>query len=157
MPFFVGCLGPSPAPPIARAGTALTKTNPNITMAASSSNINEIKEVFLSYNLETEFKSHVNNEIIQEKGCLKRFVEERNELQKKVEDLQVPLKETRHLGPFKKKADAILSCLLETHERESNRTMMLTALINDIIDGIREKERQVKLMEVHEQVSSDED
>ena len=85
------------------SNSTLTKTNPNITMASSSSsNINEIKEVFVSYNLATEFKSHVNNEIIKEKGCLKRFVEERNELQKKVEDRQVPLKETHHLGPLKK-------------------------------------------------------
>ena len=84
------------------SNSSLTKTNPNITMA-SSSNINEIKEVSVSYNLATEFKSHVNNEIIQEKGCLKRFVEERNELQKKVEDRQVPLKETHHLGPLKKR------------------------------------------------------
>jgi hypothetical protein len=85
------------------SNSSLTKTKPNITMASSSSNINEIKEVSVSYNLATEFKSHVNNEIIKEKGCLKRFVEEHNELQKKVEDRQVPLKETHHLGPLKKK------------------------------------------------------
>ncbi|PWA77787.1 hypothetical protein CTI12_AA219280 [Artemisia annua] len=125
--------------------------------SSSSNNINEIKEVSGSYNLATEFKSHVNNEITQEKGCLKRFVEERNELQKKVEDRQVPLNETRHLGPFKKKRVDILGCLLETQKRERNRIILLTALINDISDGIREKERQAKLMEVHEQVSSDED
>ena len=34
---------------------------------------------------------------------------------------------------------------------------MLTGLINDIIDGIRELEGQAKLMEVNEQASSNED
>ncbi|PWA73689.1 hypothetical protein CTI12_AA258190 [Artemisia annua] len=124
--------------------------------SSSSNNINEIKEVSGSYNLAMAFKSHFNNEMTQEKGCLKRFVEKCNQLEKKVEDRQVPLKETHHLGPFNKKAVAILSCLVETQEREHNRIILLTALINDISDGIREKERQAKLMEVHEQVSSDE-
>ncbi|PWA69468.1 hypothetical protein CTI12_AA297980 [Artemisia annua] len=125
--------------------------------SSSSNNINEIKEVSGSYNLATEFKIHVNNQITQKKGCLKRYVEERNELQKKVEASQDPINVSHRLGPFKNKRGAIIGCLLETQKRERNRIILLTALINDISDGIREKERQAKLMEVHEQVSSDED
>jgi hypothetical protein len=113
-------------------------------MASSSSN-----------NLATSVKRHFKKELTQERGCLKRFVKELNQLQKKVEDRQVPLNETHHLGPFNKNLDAILRCLIETQEMERNRIILLTALINDISDGIREKERQVKIMEVHEEVSSE--
>ncbi|PWA76190.1 hypothetical protein CTI12_AA236190 [Artemisia annua] len=127
-------------------------------MASSfSNNVNEIKEVSWSYNLATEFKINVNNQITQDKGCLMRYVEERNELRKRVEASQDPISVSDRLGPFKKKRGAIIGCLIETQKRERNRIIMLTALINDIIDRIREKERQAKLIEVHEQVSSDED
>jgi hypothetical protein len=116
-------------------------------MASSSSftNINEIKEVSGSYNLATEFKGHFNNEMTEDKSCLQRFVEE-----KKVEDRQVPLNETQHLAPLNVKAAAIRGCLVETQERECNRIILLTNLIGDITYGIREKEQQTKLMEVHD-------
>ncbi|PWA57260.1 hypothetical protein CTI12_AA410890 [Artemisia annua] len=102
--------------------------------SSSSNNVNEIKEVSWSYNMATEFKIFVNNRITQDKGCLIQYVEERNELQKKVEAIQDPIS-----------------------KRDRNRINMLTAIINDIIDGIRELEGQAKLMKVHEQASSDED
>ncbi|PWA40931.1 hypothetical protein CTI12_AA558770 [Artemisia annua] len=143
-------------------------------MASSSNNVNEIKEVSWSYNMATEFKIFVNNRITQDKGCLIRYVEERNELRKKVkasqdpisernelrkkvETIQDPISVSERLGPFKKKNGAIIGCLVETQKRDRNRINMLTALINDIIDGIRELEGQAKLMKVHEQASSDED
>lgn len=91
----------------------------------------------------TEFKFYFNNEITEEKGCLNRYLDERNKLEKKVEDRQVTLNETHHLRPFNQKAVQILRWLVETQERERKR--------------IHEKEHQAKLMEVHEQVSSDED
>ena len=83
-------------------------------------------------------------------------MEERSQLEKKVEDRQVTLNETQHLASLNVKAAAIRGCLVETQERERNRIILLTNLINDITDGIREKEQQTKLMEVHE-VPSDED
>ena len=104
----------------------------------------------------------------QERGRLKRFVKERKQLQKQVEDRQFALNETQHLGPLNLNSDAIIRSLIETHVRERNRIVMLTDLINDINDGIQEKERQVQFMEVQEEdscapkinikkVSSDED
>ena len=125
--------------------------------STSSNNINEIKASSGSYNLATTFKFYFNNEITEEKGCLNRYLDERNQLEKKVEDRQVTLNETHHLRSFNQKAVQILRCLVETQERERKRILLLTALINDISDGIHEKERQAKLMEVHEQLSSDED
>ena len=124
--------------------------------SSSSNNIKEIKEVSGSYNLATEFKGHFNNEITEDKSCLQRFEEERSQLEKKVEDRQVTLNEMQHLGPLNVKAIAIRHCLVETQERERNMIILLTHLIDDITDGIREKEQQTKLMEVHE-VPSDED
>ncbi|PWA39831.1 hypothetical protein CTI12_AA465290 [Artemisia annua] len=105
----------------------------------------------------TEFKIFVNNRITQDKGCLIRYVEERNELRKKVEASQDPISVSERLGPFKEKNGAIIGCLVETQKRDRNRINVLTALINDIIDGIRELEGQAKLMKVHEQASSNED
>ena len=118
--------------------------------STSSNNINEIKASSGSYNLATSFKFYFNNEITEEKGCLKRYLDERNKLEKKVEDRQVTLNETHHLRPFNQKAIQILLSLVETQEREHKRILLLTDLINDISDGIHEKERQAKLMEVHE-------
>ncbi|PWA77125.1 hypothetical protein CTI12_AA227940 [Artemisia annua] len=104
----------------------------------------------------TEFKNFVNNQITQEKSCFIRYVEERNELRKRVEASQDPINVSDGM-PFKTKHSAIIGCLRETQKMDRNRIIMLTALINDIIDGIREKECQVKLLEVNEQVSSDTD
>ncbi|PWA85418.1 hypothetical protein CTI12_AA149180 [Artemisia annua] len=125
--------------------------------SSSSNNVNEIKEVSWYYNTATEFKIFVNNRITQDKGCLIRYVEERNELRKKVEASQDPINVSERLGPLKKKNGAIIGCLVETQKRDRNMINMLTGLISDIIDGIRELEGQAKLMEVHEQASYDED
>ncbi|PWA36621.1 hypothetical protein CTI12_AA598030 [Artemisia annua] len=127
-------------------------------MASSSShNVNEIEEVSWSYNMATEFKIFVNNRITQDKGCLIRYVEERNELRKKVEASQDLISVSEPMGQLKKKTRAIIGCMVETQKRDRNRINLLTALIDDIIDGIRKMEGQAKLMEVHEQASSDED
>ncbi|PWA84016.1 hypothetical protein CTI12_AA054440 [Artemisia annua] len=125
--------------------------------SSSSNNVNEIKEVSWSYNMATEFKIFVNNRITQDKRCLIRYVEERNEHQKKVEASQDPISVSEPQGLLKKKTGAIIGCMVETQKRDRNRINLLTALINDIIDEIREMEGQAKLMEVHEQASSDED
>ncbi|PWA46825.1 hypothetical protein CTI12_AA505030 [Artemisia annua] len=93
--------------------------------SSSSNNVNEIKEVSWSYNMAAEFKIFVNNRITQDKGCLIRYVEERNELRKKFEASQDPISVSERLGPFNKTNGAIIG--------------------------------QAKLMEVHEQASSDED
>jgi hypothetical protein len=42
-----------------------------------------------SYNLATAFKFYFNNEITEEKGCLKRYLDERNQLEKKVEAVRL--------------------------------------------------------------------
>ena len=76
---------------------------------------------------------------------MKRYLDEHNQLEKKVEDHQVTLNETHHLRSFNEKAVQILRCLVETQERERKRILLLTALINDISDGIHEKERQASL------------
>jgi hypothetical protein len=121
-----------------------------------------------SYNLATVVKRHFKKELTQERGRLKRFVKEHNQIEKQVEDRQVALNETQHLVPLDENIDAIIRSLIETQVREHNRIVLLTALINDISDGIQEKERQVQLMEVQEEeacapkknikkVSSDED
>lgn len=124
--------------------------------STSSNNINEIKALSGSYNLATSFKFYINNEITEEKGCLKTYLDERNQLEKKVEDRQVTLNETHHLRSFNQKAVQILHRLVETQEKERKRILLLIALVNDISDGIHEKERQAKLIEVYEQLSSDE-
>ena len=104
-----------------------------------------------SYNLATAVKRHFKKELTQERGRLKRFVKERNQIQKQVEDRQVVLNETQHLVPLDENRNAIIRSLIETQVRERNRIVLLTALINDISDGIQEKERQVQLMEVQEE------
>ena len=104
-----------------------------------------------SYNLATAVKRHFKKELTQERGRLKRFVKERNQIQKQVEDRQVALNETQHLVPLDENRNAIIRSLIETQVRERNRIVLLTALINDISDGIQEKERQVQLMEVQEE------
>ncbi|PWA46233.1 hypothetical protein CTI12_AA509850 [Artemisia annua] len=83
--------------------------------------------------------------------------EERNELRKKVEASQDPISMSEPQSLLKKKTRAIIGCMVETQKRGRNRINLLTALINDIIDGIREMEGQAKLMEIQEQASSDED
>jgi uncharacterized protein YdcH (DUF465 family) len=103
--------------------------------------------------LATAVKRHFNKELTQERGRLKRFVKEHNQLQKQVEDRQVALNETQHLVPLDQNTDAIIRSLIETQVRERNRIVLLTALINDINDRIQEKERQVQLMEVQEEDS----
>ena len=82
--------------------------------SSSSNNINEIKASSRSYNLATTFKFYFNNEMTEEKGCLKRYLDECNQLEKKVEDRQVTLNETHHLRSFNEKAVQILLCLVET-------------------------------------------
>ena len=104
-----------------------------------------------SYNLATAVKRHFKKELTQERGRLKRFVKERNQIQKQVEDRQVALNETQHLVPLDENRNAIIRSLIETQVRERNRIVLLTALINDITDGIQEKEHQVQLMEVQEE------
>ncbi|PWA50950.1 hypothetical protein CTI12_AA317440 [Artemisia annua] len=125
--------------------------------SSSSNNVNEIKEVTSSHIMSTEFKIFVNNRITQDKRCLIRYVEERNELRKKVEASQDPISTSEPQSLLKKKTRAIIGCMVETQKRDRNRINLLTALINDIIDGIREMEGQAKLMEIQEQASSDED
>lgn len=85
-----------------------------------------------------------------------RMWEERNQLEKKVEKRAVTIRQAQQLGPYNEKAVDVLCSLVTTQERERNRILMLTDLINDISDGIGEY-RHVKLMEVHEELSSDDD
>ena len=124
-------------------------------MANSISNNNiVVNQVSGSYNLATAFKSHFKKEMHAYNVSLERYVDERNQLKNNVEERQVTLNETRQLGPFNKKATAIIGCLIETQEMERKRIALLDAMISDISDGIRVKDRQANLMEEEENVSS---
>lgn len=121
---------------------------------SSSNNNRVINEISGSYNLATAFKFNFKKEMHAYNVSLERFVEERNQLEINVEARQVTLNETQHLGPFNTKVADILRCLVETQEWERKRISLLDDIISDISAGIREKERQAKLMEDHEKVSS---
>lgn len=114
-------------------------------MASSSSHNSAAR----GYNMAKDFKRHLKKELTQEKLCLKRFVKERIQLEKKVEEREDPINLRNNMGPLSEKYSAMISCLVESQERHRHRIIMLNALIDDIRAGIQEKERQVKRMEVH--------
>ena len=123
----------------------------------SSNNIKELKEASGSDNLATAFKFLFSYQKSEEEGSLMRMWEERNQLEKVVEKLEVTMREAHQFGPYNEKAVDVISCLGESLERFRNRILLLTTLIDDIGDGIGDKNRQVKLMEYHEDFTSDED
>ena len=116
-------------------------------------NINELKEACGSHDLATCFKFLFKSEIPEEYGFLMRIGEERNQLRSKLEKWEATIRETRYRGPFNEKAVDGFRCLVETHKRMLDRFQVLTTLLDEVLDGIVEKGRHVKLMEFDEGLS----
>ena len=122
---------------------------------ATTNNIEELKQAFGSDDLSTCFKYLFNNEISEDVGFLIRIGDECSQLRAKIAKRNNTIREAQFCGSFDSKAVNVLRCLLEIQQRERNRLQQLTAIIDEVHEGIQEKQRHVSLMEFDEEFPDD--